>query len=439
MSGTIVMTPVLMPAIEAVAPVVAGAATGGVALGCVAGLAGSVKRLIELQATAALAHRERELAQLEEWREHQRNESRRMELLRSVESAIQEAEQRLAALVLQGPAAATYQAPGDAPVSPEARSYLSLGKDRVPPETVARLLEELRAVVSDLPEAFREAERSAYGQLVRHHERLAARFGSGDTVTVSELSAFKETIVRTVADFRAQVAARQAWAKESAARLETCLKEILFYQHLAASPELALKRERGELGLLRSQFEALLKGGEVKPGALETLEKKLGELKSAVDQRVVLTAHRRELSRSVVAHLEDMGYGLLEPFEEEPAAMVQATLLIPGGEQLRIGLHPNGQMAFEVLHERSGAAARNPELTAEELAFLHQQEQRWCRDFRELVRRLTAEGFEYNVDFERALPHESVKVVVVETPDTILLEDEEARYHEEPRKRYMAP
>jgi hypothetical protein len=91
-----------------------------------------------------------------------------------------------------------------------------------------------------------------------------------------------------------------------------------------------------------------------------------------------------------------------------------------------------------VVHERNSRTADNDTLSAEELARLHTQENRWCRDFRELVRRLSAEGFPFTVDLERTAPNDSVKVVVVETPDEILASDEEDRFRDEVKKRYLA-
>jgi len=75
-------------------------------------------------------------------------------------------------------------------------------------------------------------------------------------------------------------------------------------------------------------------------------------------------------------------------------------------------------------------------LSSRELAHLRQQEQRWCSDFRKLLRRVVAEGFHYDVSLEQDIPEQSIKVVVVETPDEVLArEAEEARRFEEGRKR----
>ena len=173
MSGTIVATPILMPAINALAPYLAGAAMGAGMTGATIGLAASVKRLIDMQAAAAIAHQQRERERMEAWVVFQNAQLQRMAEFQAAESALQESEKRLAAIELAAPAEAlTRIAAAAGPEAPAARSYMSLGKERATPEQIRRMLEELGQIVSALPQEFKDAERSPYEKLSQHKERI---------------------------------------------------------------------------------------------------------------------------------------------------------------------------------------------------------------------------------------------------------------------------
>ena len=64
------------------------------------------------------------------------------------------------------------------------------------------------------------------------------------------------------------------------------------------------------------------------------------------------------------------------------------------------------------------------------------QEAKWCADFKELIRRLVAEGFSYEITLEQNLKPESVKIVVVESAEE-MAEDEADRFADEPEQRYL--
>ncbi len=84
------------------------------------------------------------------------------------------------------------------------------------------------------------------------------------------------------------------------------------------------------------------------------------------------------------------------------------------------------------MHERTAASDRD--LSGDELAFLRQQESRWCDDLHGLLHKLQADGFEFQVQLERETPREAIPVVVVEDADE-WVEREDAR--EAPRKRHL--
>jgi hypothetical protein len=74
-------------------------------------------------------------------------------------------------------------------------------------------------------------------------------------------------------------------------------------------------------------------------------------------------------------------------------------------------------------------------LSKAELNHIRKQEKRWCADFKELVRRLVAEGFSYQIGIERPIPEQAIRIVVVETPEEIL--EEEARRQDDHQRRYL--
>ena len=77
-------------------------------------------------------------------------------------------------------------------------------------------------------------------------------------------------------------------------------------------------------------------------------------------------------------------------------------------------------------------------LSGEALSFFRQQEARWCRDMKELIRRLVKDGVPYQAQFEREMADESIPVVVMENVDELLdEEDEDKRPHRGKSKRHF--
>jgi hypothetical protein len=187
------------------------------------------------------------------------------------------------------------------------------------------------------------------------------------------------------------------------------------------------------MNAVRYQLTTLLAGGDVKLGQLELLENRLAGLKRDIDARVVNKAHRQGLSESITRNLSELGYQALAEFPADvEQGTLEATMRIPGGEQVRIALKPDNQVSFAILHERLHGAGK---LSKAELDHIRKQEGRWCADFKELVRRLVAEGFSYQIGIERPIPEQAIRIVVVETPEEIL--EEEARRQDDHQRRYL--
>ena len=65
-------------------------------------------------------------------------------------------------------------------------------------------------------------------------------------------------------------------------------------------------------------------------------------------------------------------------------------------------------------------------INAEELDFVRQQEQRWCADMKELLRRMTQDGYRYQIEFDNMMPESAIDIVVVEEVDEILQQRQRA-------------
>jgi len=418
-----------------VAPEVATASMAAVGAGLSAGLAAyalaqGVKKLVELQVDSARRHMAEEKQRLAEWMQFQAAQLRSMELFRQMEAALRAAEERLASLDLAAVAGRTAQVSEGSP-APSAQAYLSLGKSRMTPEQIQRLFHEIAATFDALPDALRTEADSPFPKLAKQQRRIESQFAGGGRVAWREVAAFKETLARTFKDYAAQTTARRERDAAALARLETVFDALLFHR------ELAVGAERSALDALLSQANTLLERRVVKAGQLELIEKRLEALKKSIAQRVVRTAHRTGLCESIARHLGSMGYGAMSSFPSDPdTPELEASFKIPGGDRIRIAIAENEQIHFELLHERLEKAGM---LSPSDWLDIRRQEKRWCQDFKELVRRLVAEGFSYEIASEKLVPEQAIKVVVVDTADDILAASyEEAPERIEETKRYLS-
>jgi len=405
-------------------------AAGGVLLA--AGLAAyslakGVKSLVEMQVQAAQCKMEEEKSKFLEWVRYQEGQLRQMSVLREIAEVVRAAEEKLSRVTLSDVMTGRRTLAAEGGPAPVEKTYLGLGRQRAHPEQIRALFHEVAEIVNALPAAFREAADSPYNTIVKQRDRLGARLAADDRLASEEIVMFKELIARTLDGFLNEMVAHQRRQQEIHVRLEAALNDVLLYQHLAPAPQ------RSAMDALRYQLTTLLTSGDVKLGQLELLENRLAGLKREIDARVVSTAHRKGLSESISRNLSDLGYETLAEF---PADMegetLEATMRIPGGEQVRIALQPDSQVSFSILHEREHGAEK---FTKAELDHIRKQEKRWCGDFKELVRRLVAEGFSYQIGIERPIPEQAIKVVIVETPEEIL--EEEARRQDVQQKRYL--
>ncbi len=434
MSGHVVATPMVIPQAFPLVQVATGLAGGAAFVICAGGLAAGVKALTDKCVDAANEKRIQEKLRHIQWQAYCEGVQRQAEDISAAESAVRGSEKRLAAMALGEAAEQRQKLEGEHPLAPEARAQLKLGESRISPAQSDAALREFAGVLEELPAVLRAAKGSPVPRLEDQLKRMRARLAEGDTPDRQELAGFRDTLRETLAAFTADLEARRARQAALRDRLEAALDVILYAEQLA----LSLPEEipaLGEAAALRAQLGAMLDSGGAPEGEIAMIERRAATMRLEIEQAVVDASWQEGLSESLMRNLREMGYETLQPFGGA-GPVNTAVLRVPGGEQLRVALHKNHQMAFEVVHERPAGADSSAPLSVAERAHLALQEQRWCGDLHELIRRLVAEGFPYQVSFEHELPEESVKVVLVETADDLLAE-EDAEGDETEKRRFL--
>ncbi len=409
-------------------------AGGLLAISSAAGLAVSVKVVMDGCVAAAMEKQQREKERLVQWHAYCARTQELMAAMSAAESAVRGSEKRLAALALGEAAGQRQKLEGEHPLAPEARAQLKLGESRISPARSDAALREFAGVLEELPAVLRAAKGSPVPRLEDQLKRMRARLAEGDTPDRHELEGFRDTLRATLSAFASDLEARRARQAALRDRLEAALDVILHAEQLAlALPEDTSGRD--EIIALRAQLETMFESDDVGEGGAALIERRAETLRGEINQAVLDASWQEGLSRSLLRNLQEMGYETLRGFGGD-GPVNTAVLRVPGGEQLRVAMHKNHQMAFEVVHERPAGADPAAPLTLAERAHLALQEQRWCGDMHELIRRLVAEGFPYQVSFEHELPEESVKVVLVETADDLLDESADAEDRES-KRRYL--
>ncbi len=367
--------------------------------------AGMVAEWIRERRAIAQRNVRREKEKIREWRDFQRAEQQ------ETEKSIQRREtvrRELEGLRLTQLHAAVEQEAG-----PRARGFVRTGSpgleamlqsmlDRIPPQPDGEAAAPLR-------------------RLRQQARELDARMGSARPPPPEAVRSFQTTVQRTLERILDQMGREAESRDRLLARLEGLLGEVIAYRHLARE-----QTSCEEMSQLREHLVRLLTTGEVSAAGVDLLEEKLQRLRADIERQLEQAAVQDALDHRVRHHLEALGY--------RPCASAgePAVWEIPGGERVRVVLQPDNRLAFQLAHERTTAS--DQALSDDELAYLRQQERRWCDDLHGLLHRLQADGFEFQVQLEREIPREAIPIVVVEDVDD-WIEREDAP--EAPRKRHL--
>jgi hypothetical protein len=364
----------------------------------------------EQRLAEAERRRQEEKARITEWRSFQERQRREMTALGSGRS---ELERTLQGLRLSAPAAAVQD-----------RSVQAQGFLEDPAAVAARRarLAAIQALLADLPAGLGAEALAPFEGLRREAAGLLARFAQGDAPSEAELNGLHTLAANTLEQQVLWTEQRQEAHARLLAEGEALLDQILHQQALA--PEAALA---DALGTLRQGLVQRLGDDSLRLGDLDALQRAFDPLRRQVEEALERAAALASLSDAMQRHLQALGYAAVEA--AQPGRQVWA---IPGGERVAVVIQPNLRVAFQMLHERTQAG--DGPLDERELSRLRTQEARWCGDLAELVARLRADGFQYQVELERQIPADSVPIVIVEEADALL--EEEDRW-EAPKHRSL--
>jgi hypothetical protein len=290
---------------------------------------------------------------------------------------------------------------------PTAVGFLDRQEQRVAAESVRDSLGNIINILGSLPESLRADTNGPFPRLVANAQRMRGEFDQGRSLLEEQVNAFRQMVERTVDSYLRSMEREQQGRERLAKRADSLLESTLLYGHLTTS-------HHDELAELRQRLTKKLSVRQVTPGDLEFLEKRLTDIKASVVEELARQTMRPALAEAVTRHVSEMGYEVLQEFPEaDQEELSPATFAIPGGERLRVVVDPLGRLRFQVYHERS--AAVNGPITDQEVAFLREQEARWCTDLQQLIRRLVEEGFGCQVLLEQKIRRDAIPVVVLDT------------------------
>jgi hypothetical protein len=235
---------------------------------------------------------------------------------------------------------------------------------------------------------------------------LEERLRGGERVFGDEVKAFHSLVTGTLRDFRESEERHVRRRAELLARVEVVLDSALKVRELAVDPVL-----RGEVEPVLNELRLLPATDRLSASRLDALETHLGSVKQRAESALEELAARRVLEESVIRHLGEFGYEVLEDFGatslQEPG---RARLRVPGGEQVWVTLQVNGALGFRLVHEdRVGVVS----VVEHFLPEFRRQEEKWCADLKRLFSCLAGDGFPYEIRFERTVPEGGVKAVSI--------------------------
>jgi hypothetical protein len=386
----------------------------------ITGVAEAVEAALGSRKEAARRAAEVQRERIQAWKDLQSRQQQAQALLSRSREAVRQVRQ---ALIDGGLRQAATRVHGEA-VAEGYVEQVNTASDENP----TRLMAHIDRQFNSLPAGLLEDEQLPFARLRAQLWRMQ----QAADATFDEVDALAGTLQRS---FAAYVKGAGQEAEQRRRQVENA--EQLLTQILEAR-ELSVNGEHGaELQRLQEKLVDLLARGQITPAALDVISRRYAGLRDKVERALAEDEMNEFLTERVTYHLNAMGYRTHSAFSERRAgARRDAEFVLPDGDRLRVALQADLKMGFQLSHETQTMVEKT--LSGEAMSFFRQQEARWCRDMKELIRRLIEDGVPYEVQFEREIPDESIPVVAVEMVDELLEEEEEeARRHRGRKERYF--
>jgi hypothetical protein len=386
----------------------------------VAAVADVVEATIAARKEVARRKAEAQCEHIQAWQDFQLRQQRTQVQQSLTREAVQQAQQRLIDSGLQEAATRVYGgAVAEGFVEPGGMSS---------DEQAAGLMTHTDRQLASLPRALFNDQRLPFARLRSQLQRLQ----QASALTLDEVDALASTLQRSFSDYLQRAKREAEQQRQQAIRAELLLTQILEARVLSIDDT-----DAAELRRLQQKLTALLAAQQLSPAALDVINNRFNQLHDRVERSVAEDEMNEYLSERVTYHLNAMGYATLSAFSEKHAGRRRdAEFALPDGDRLRVALQEDLKMGFQLSHETRTVVEKT--LSGEALRFFRQQEACWCRDMKELIRRLIKDGVPYEVQFERDVPGVSIPLVVIEDATELVDEEEEdQRLYHCKRERYF--
>ena len=382
----------------------------------ISGVAGAVEATVAARKEAARRRAEAQRQRIQVWQDFQSRQQEAQAQLRLSREAVQRARRQLIDGGLQEAATRVH---GEVAAEGFVEQGGTLSEQRV-----AALLVNIEQQLASLPAELFNNEHLPFTRLRSQLQRMQ----QASLLTVDEVDALDSTLQRSFSDFVQRAEREVEQQRKQMADAEQLLTRILEARELSDNEEDAAALQR-----LQQKLVVLLAEQQITPAALDVLSHRYTSLRHKVEHAVAADEMNDFIAERVTQHLNAMGYTTYAPFPNKRAGSRRdAEFCLPGGDRLRVALQADLKIGFRLSHETRTMIEKA--LSGDALSFFHQQEARWCRDMKELIRRLIQDGVPYQVQFERGMANESIPVVVMESVDE-LLEEEDQRPRRRTRKR----
>jgi hypothetical protein len=387
--------------------VLAGAAVPIIVVGRVAK---AVQNLVDQRVAIAEKAAEEERAKIAEWQVWQERQRQQSASLAKAQAALLETQGRLLSV---GLAVGRADQAGQAST---AKGYVSLKakQNAASRQESTTCIQSIARILNEVPADLRMDTDSPLQKLLAQAERLTQRLTTANPPLPDELTSFQEAVTLTITGYMEAVRKKQEATEAMSARLDTLLQAIGRCRQFASAPE-----RQAALDSLQAQALALLAKQSIPAGQVELLEKRLAVIGTALEAQITQSAFRTTLAAALDNHLLAMGFATNTPFPTvADQSVLTAVMNTPAGIRLQIAIQADNRLAFEVLPKD---AADKRKLTANDRESFRTQEKNWCqKEMPELLRRLTQDGFSYEVQLARDLPESRLQIAVVEDVDEIL-------------------